>query len=45
MAGVNRLTYLVPAGAAFVAGPSYARFRITAAAGQVTSPTGSAPDR
>ncbi len=43
VAGVNRRTYLVPTGATFEAGPSYARFRITAAAGQVTSPNGAAP--
>ena len=43
-AGVNRLTYTVPTGPAFVQGASFARFRLTSAAGQATSPTGPAPN-
>ncbi|MFC5729543.1 MULTISPECIES: GEVED domain-containing protein [Nocardioides] len=43
-AGVNRLTYTVPEGSAFVGGETTARFRLTSAAGVATSPTGSAPD-
>ncbi len=43
-ASANKLTYTVPSGAAVVPGQSYARFRLTSAAGQATSPTGPAPN-
>ena len=42
--GVNRLTYSVPDEPAFVGGDTAARFRLTSAAGQATSPTGNAPN-
>ncbi|WP_309104193.1 CshA/CshB family fibrillar adhesin-related protein, partial [Microbacterium sp.] len=40
VAGANQITYVVPEGDEFVPGTSFARFRISAGAGQVTGPTG-----
>ena len=42
--GVNRLTYTVPDEPDFVGGQTFARFRLSGSASQVTTPTGAAPN-
>ena len=44
VSGVNRLTYTVPTGTALVPGDTSARFRLSSAIGQSTTPTGLAPN-